>query len=266
MPVRQYHARMIVGDLLEALDAAIPFENAGVWDPVGLQVGDRNATVGSVGVCHEVSSTVIADAARDNIDVIVSYHPLLFRPTTAFVAGPNASGRALELAAAGISLIVVHTAFDVLRPGTADALLNELGLVAAEETFAAVDEEGGSDIGRVSQLRPSTDVASLVQQLADVTGSQPRVAGDHRTEVTRIGVVPGSGGSFVDSIGIDIDCFISGDISHHAARALLDRGVVVIDAGHTPSERPGVRALYALVSSVAPNCVALADNPDPWRT
>jgi putative NIF3 family GTP cyclohydrolase 1 type 2 len=58
---------------------------------------------------------------------------------------------------------------------------------------------------------------------------------------------------------------VTGDVSHHQAIAALDRGLAVIDAGHVPTERPGVAALLARMRERWPRVADLTLDPDPWR-
>lgn len=255
---------MKVGDLINALDRWFPFDGAGAWDRVGLQVGGVERPATSVGVCHEVTSAVLDQARRDGIDVLIAYHPLLFAPTTVFTEGEDPSGRALSLAEAGISLIVVHTALDVAHPGTADAFLESIGL-AASGTFAPVDEDGGADIGRIAELPAPLDLGTLSETVAAATGSATRFNMDPRTQIAKVGVVPGSGGEFVDdAIGI-VDCYVTGDVTHHGANRARSMGLAVIDAGHAPSERAGVQSLYAHTVELVPDATMLTDDAHPWR-
>ncbi|MFQ5948717.1 MAG: Nif3-like dinuclear metal center hexameric protein [Acidimicrobiia bacterium] len=117
-----------VGDLLEAVGRHAPWGKAAGWDPVGLQLGDAGAPARRVAVCHEVTEAVVSSVEEAPVDLVVSYHPLLFRPTTRLVAGPGPSGRALRLLSRSTALAVVHTNFDVAAGGGADALVEELGV------------------------------------------------------------------------------------------------------------------------------------------
>ncbi len=119
---------LTVADVIDHLDVVAPLGKAAGWDPVGLQLGDPAAPVARVAVCHEVTPDVVAAVEADPVDLLISYHPLLFRPTTQIVAGNSAPGRAFGLLRAGVALAVVHTAFDVAHGGTADALAAALGL------------------------------------------------------------------------------------------------------------------------------------------
>jgi dinuclear metal center YbgI/SA1388 family protein len=119
---------LTVGELTSAIAAIAPFDAAAGWDPVGLQLGDRNELAATVAVCHEVTSPVVDAVLDRSVDTLVTYHPLLFHATRRLVAGQGASGRAHRLIRAGVNLVVVHTAFDVAPGGTADALAHALGL------------------------------------------------------------------------------------------------------------------------------------------
>lgn len=117
-----------IADVVAAIDEIAPSSKAAGWDPVGLQLGDPAAAATRVGVCHEATSAVVEAAAEHRLDLLVTYHPLLFRATNRLIAGPSASGRAFSLIRSGTALGVVHTAFDVAPGGTADALAGSLAL------------------------------------------------------------------------------------------------------------------------------------------
>ena len=117
-----------VADLLAALDRRAPFGKAAGWDPVGLQLGDPGQKVERIAVCHEVTEAVVGALEAEPVDLLVSYHPLLFEPSRSWLAGPTPAGRALRLARLGTSLAVAHSNFDVAPGGVADALAEALEL------------------------------------------------------------------------------------------------------------------------------------------
>jgi dinuclear metal center YbgI/SA1388 family protein len=255
---------MTVGDILAALDSRFPFANAGDWDPVGLQIGGLSRGAERVGVCHEVTGSVVEAVFDDEIDCLVSYHPLMFVPTTSLIDGPAAEGLALRLAENGTSLIVVHTALDVATPGTGDAMIAEIGL-SATGSFAPVDDMGGGDIGRIGKFDAPVDFDQFAATVENIVGSPVRTSTIHPDSVETVGVVPGSGGRFAaDAAGL-VDVYVSGDIGHHDANEAVARGIGLIDAGHAPTERPGVRALYAAVCEASPSATMVNDDPHPWE-
>lgn len=119
-----------VASVLAELDARAPGDKAAGWDAHGLQIGDPSAEVARVAVCHEVTDTVVSQALAGSVDLVISYHPLLFTPTTRLVAGPGPTGRAYRLARGGVAVGIVHTAWDAAAGGTADALAAALRLSA----------------------------------------------------------------------------------------------------------------------------------------
>lgn len=121
-------ANLTVGDVIQGIGQSAPWSKAAGWDPVGLQLGDPANLVERAAVCHEVTESVVATIEKDPVDLLVSYHPLLFHPTARLVAGRTPAGRALRLIARGVALAVVHTNFDVAPNGAADALADALGL------------------------------------------------------------------------------------------------------------------------------------------
>ena len=175
---------MDLATYLVALDERIPPSKAASWDKVGLQVGDRGTTCDKVGVCHEVTNAVVGAAVEAGVDLLVAYHPLLFDPVTALVAGASPSGRAYALARAGIALHIVHTAWDVAPGGGADSLAEALAL----ENLTSFGPEWGSETVKVVTFVPTENVDAVADALAGAgagsvghyTGAHFRVEGEGR--------------------------------------------------------------------------------------
>ncbi|MCP3974996.1 MAG: Nif3-like dinuclear metal center hexameric protein [bacterium] len=157
-----------VAEVIVRLREAIPLSKAASWDAVGLQVGDPSGEVESIAVCHEVSVEVVDAAVADQIDILVAYHPLLFRPGRTFVAGDSASGRAYRLAAAGVSLFVVHTAYDVVAGGCADALADALDL----EDVKGFGANWPADSAKIVTYAPQSAVESITSAMSRAGAGQ----------------------------------------------------------------------------------------------
>ena len=255
-----------VSDVLEAIDGRAPFRTAAGWDSVGLQIGDRTSEFSTVAVVHEITGMVAEAILAKQFDLVITYHPLVFRPLRSVTAVPGPEGRSFALAAAGVSVIAVHTNWDAAAGGTADALAEAL-LVEGVEGFARADSSAGDGIWMGRHGSFAGDTGHFLQVVRQVLEIRPRFAGLRDLSRPRVAVLPGSGGSHVDdaaSVGVDI--YLTGDLSHHQARRALDRGMAVVDAGHGPSERPGVRALYSLLDEIVEAPVDLVGiDDDPWE-
>ncbi len=119
---------MTISALLDGLSRRLAWSKAAGWDPVGLQLGDPTDSCHKVAVCHDVTAGVVEAATDAAVDLLVAYHPLLFKATNRLTAGGSAAGRAYAMVRRGTALAVVHTAFDVAPGGCADALAGTLGL------------------------------------------------------------------------------------------------------------------------------------------
>lgn len=238
-----------VSEITKALSLFTQPETAAEWDPVGLQLGDPDAQVETVAVCHEVTEEVVDRLEEQPVDLLVTYHPLLFTPVNRLVSGRSAQARAYRLIRAGTALLVTHTDFDMAEGGTADSLARVYGLLDVKP-FGEDEESGLPAIGRFGEFEGSLGV--LDAMTADAFGSNGlRVSGDRHARLQRVAVVPGSGGSLIDAAAEVADALVTGDVSHHQAVRALDLGLAIVDPGHISTERPGMKALVRMVGEVA---------------
>lgn len=105
--------------------------------------------------------------------------------------------------------------------------------------------------GRVAGLSAAVSVAELAATVRRNLGVErvrvalPEGGAAETTMVRTLGVCPGSGGSLLSEPGAcGIDCFITGEMTHHHVLAAVERGTTIILAGHTNTER-GYLARYA---------------------
>ncbi len=119
---------MRIADLERILDDLAPFSLAESWDNSGLQVGDREATVGRVLVALEITDPVIEEALSGGFDTVVTHHPLLFAPVRTLVESRPRERMLRTLIVHGISVFSCHTNLDSARDGIADMVAAGLGL------------------------------------------------------------------------------------------------------------------------------------------
>jgi dinuclear metal center YbgI/SA1388 family protein len=117
-----------VRDWLTFLDELYPPSWADEWDNAGLQVGDREWPADRVLVALDPTGGVIEEARSRGCGLLVTHHPLLFRPLRR-VDPADAVSRAVIMAlAARVAVAACHTNADVAEPGVTDALAEALGL------------------------------------------------------------------------------------------------------------------------------------------
>lgn len=238
-----------VADIAQALAERTHPEATPEWDPVGLQLGDPDATVSSLAVCHEVNDRVVDRIEAEPVDLLVTYHPLLFSPTTKLVAGRSPGARSYRLVRARVNLLVTHTDFDSAPGGAADALCKLFDLREVRP-FGGDPDTGLADIGRYGAF--SGTLGTIDAIVADTFGHVGvRISGDREAEVETLAVVPGSGAALVEAAAEIGQALFTGDVPHHRVVAARDLSLAVVDPGHIATERPGMAALVELVTQVS---------------
>ncbi len=119
---------MKVQDVHQIMSAWAPPALAWDRDNVGLQVGDPRSRVKGILVSLDPTEESVHEAERSGASLIVTHHPLLFRPLRS-VTPASAAARCLELLVrTRIALYSAHTNLDFTREGTSFALASALGL------------------------------------------------------------------------------------------------------------------------------------------
>lgn len=121
--------RTTAEDILAALERRAPLAAAEEWDNVGLLAGRPEWSASRVLLTIDLTDDVANEALRKRTDLVVAYHPPIFkgiRAVTPMAACPT--GLLPDLLAARCSIIALHTALDVAEGGTNDVLLNAFEL------------------------------------------------------------------------------------------------------------------------------------------
>ncbi|MDX1420829.1 MAG: Nif3-like dinuclear metal center hexameric protein [Rubricoccaceae bacterium] len=117
-----------VAEIARALEAWAPPASKLDYDNVGLQVGDPQRDVAAVLVALDLTPDVVAEARDAGADLVVTHHPLLFRPLQRLTADDPVGALALRLAEAGLAYYAIHTNLDAAPGGVSFALAERLGL------------------------------------------------------------------------------------------------------------------------------------------
>lgn len=117
-----------IADLAAAIEAWAPAASAQSYDNVGLQIGRPEREVGSVLVALDLTPAVVQEAREMQADLILTHHPLIFRPLKNLTPGNLVGALALQLAEANIALFAAHTNLDAATDGVSFALARALDL------------------------------------------------------------------------------------------------------------------------------------------
>ncbi len=117
---------------LALLEELAPLRYAQEWDNVGLLLGtlaegEHAPSVTRVLLTIDLTEAVLEEARAAQAELVVAYHPPLFRPTKRLDAARPSSRVLLRAARAGIAIYSPHTALDAAPGGMNDWLASGLG-------------------------------------------------------------------------------------------------------------------------------------------
>ena len=224
-------------EVYERLDSLAPFDSAESWDNVGLMYGDPLQEIGSVVVALDPFFDVIEYARDRSVDLIITHHPLIFKPLSNIDLSVSIGRKISMLAEFHIALVSMHTNLDMSRGGVSDTLARELGLLE-------VEDHGLMRIGLVGEAcRLDEWVRSLPFEYARIV--------DSKKQVHKVGVCPGSGMDlWVEAFKAGCDTFVTGDVRYHSAVDAWEAGLNVVDLGHSETEALVVDPLADMLRQV----------------
>ncbi len=116
-----------VKDIIKAMEKIAPPSLKESYDNVGLMVGDKEKEVHKVLLALDCTKKVIEEAKKNNIDLIITHHPLIFRKPSRIVKDDLQGFKIIELIKNDISLFSSHTNLDSVKGGINEEIVNILG-------------------------------------------------------------------------------------------------------------------------------------------
>lgn len=225
-------------DIIRKLEELSPPEYAAQWDNVGLIVGRKEKEVSTVYIALDATDEVIQKAIEAEADMLLTHHPMIFKPVKKVCADDFTGRRILKLAKHDISYYAMHTNFDIM--GMADAAADEINLSSRDVLDITYEDEIGSEgfgrIGRLPEIMSLEELCDFVKDRFEI--DNVKVFGELDNTVEIAAIAPGSGKSMIESaIKKGADVLITGDIDHHEGIDALAQGLNVIDAGHYGIEK-----------------------------
>ena len=251
-----------LSSVLDRLAVLAPLRLSQSWDNTGLLLeGDR--PVRRVLVTIDLTEPVCAEAVEADVDLVVAYHPPVFRGLKSITRADGLGRSLLTLARRGVHLYSPHTALDAVAGGMTDWLLAGF----APETSAPIEPDAldpAAGVGRRGTVAPGPAAAWLPRIKAHLGLQHLRVAGPVEREVRTVAVCPGSGGSVFARLD-RVDLLLTGEMGHHDVLAWVARGTVVVLTEHTNTERGFLPLLAASLRAEGLEVRISTSDADPLR-
>jgi dinuclear metal center YbgI/SA1388 family protein len=239
-----------VSHIIDLMARIAPPSLAEDWDNCGLQVGNGSWPVQSIWVALDPSSPVVANACQKQVDLLITHHPLIFKPLRS-IDCRTPIGSVIESALRHrLSIFSAHTNLDAVREGLNDRLADLIGLtrrrvLQPSETDPLLCPGGEHGIGRIGSLETPLKLKALAAELKTKLGlTVVRMAGNPDLAVREVAVCTGSGSSLMPEVmRAGVQVYISGDLRYHDARDAEAVNLGLIDIGHFASEHLMVNLL-----------------------
>lgn len=229
---------MKVNDIAKEIEALAPCFLKESYDNVGLMVGDENKEVKKILLALDCTKEVIDEAKHNDIDLIITHHPLLFKKPSKITYNDLQGLKIIELIKNNISLYSCHTNLDSTKSGLNDKIVEILGYnkgIIMEKSQIKGYETSG--IGRIITIENELSIEEVIENVKKkLKISNLRVA-IGKKKINKIAIINGSGQDFF-KIAKDnnVDCIITGDTTYHFVSDYKEMGMSIIDAGHFNTE------------------------------
>jgi dinuclear metal center YbgI/SA1388 family protein len=226
-------------ELLACLEELLSPEAFNDFCPNGLQVEGRSRV--QVLVCGVTANQALIDRAIEiGADAILVHHGFFWKGESAAVVGMKYR-RLKALMDHGINLIGYHLPLDAHpQYGNNSELARLLGITVT----GGMESGNPRSIGSVGRLAEPMTVAAFGERVADVLNREPLIVagGDHKIET--IAWCSGAAQSYLkQAAALNVDAYLSGEISEPVVHDARELGVHYIAAGHHATERYGVQAV-----------------------
>jgi dinuclear metal center YbgI/SA1388 family protein len=219
-----------LANILATLDEISPLSLAASWDNVGLLVGAPDSEVCEVVLSLECTQDVLNLMQKDSL--LIVHHPLIFKPIKNLNFDNWQAKLIRTMVQKNISLIAMHTNFDITHLNKAFAKLLGLEGVSQGVVYQASFNSTFNNLCYIVKQKLSLKNFSAVLPKNDIVNS--------------VAVICGSGGDFMDSVKADV--LITGDVKYHQAISAQERGLGVIDATHYASEKHFAPLMQGILS------------------
>jgi dinuclear metal center YbgI/SA1388 family protein len=206
------------------------------YSPNGLQVEGRSE-IRTLVTGVSASLALLEQAAEAGADAILVHHGWFWKNDDSRVVGTRHK-RLKFLLERDINLIGYHLPLD------AHPELGNNAQLAKLLGFDIAGWFGEQQTAAYGHVQAPINLAQLSLKIEQGLDRRPLVIGDPNQTIRRIAWCSGAAQDYLKlAVDLDVDAFLTGEISEHSVHLARETGVAFIAAGHHATERGGVRAL-----------------------
>ena len=241
---------MKIRDIVAVIEEFAPLSLQAEYDNSGLIVGRLDDDVNSVLLAVDVTEEVIAEAEREGCDLIITHHPIIFRPLKRLNSA-NYVERCVERAIrSGIALYACHTNLDSAPGGMSWQVGAMLGL-SSMSVLEPRRDNPDAGFGVVGTLATPESVIAFMTRTKSIFNVGAVRYSDLPSEdfmVRRVAVCTGAGGSLIaDALRAEADVYVTADLKYNDFM-LGNNRMVLVEIGHFESEFCAIRIINDVLS------------------
>lgn len=249
-----------LNEVLDFLDCIAPLRTAEDWDNVGLLLGDPKDKVCKVMTCLTITDSVLQEAVGMGIDLLVTHHPLPFKPLQRITSSTTTGRLLLDAARNRIAIYSPHTAWDNADEGINAQLANMLELTQVQPMVRRMVAGTPIGSGRKGAFTEPASLEHIRERLArHLPEMQWRCTQESNHSIRSMGIMCGSGGSLIAAAKSEgCDALLTGEATYHQCLEAEASGIALLLIGHFASEAFAMKKLATMIAASFPNLLVQA--------
>ena len=250
---------MKVKDILGALEEFAPLALQDGYDNAGLQIGlaEEAEATGAL-LCLDVTEDVVEEAVQCGCNLIVSHHPLLFRPVKSIGAQDYVGRTIMKAIKSNVAVYAAHTNLDSAVGGVNHKMAEKLGLkelewLSPKGEYVSGGEKLQSGEGVIGTLSEPLTQKALMERVKEAFSLKSiRVNCANKQMIRKVALCGGSGSFLIQqAVEQGADAFITGEIGYHRFFG-HETDMLMMEIGHYESEQYTVEVLQEVITKAAP--------------
>lgn len=217
-----------------AIERIAPPALAEEWDNTGLLLApSRSPRIHRLLLTIDTTPEVIDEAIKRKCEFILSYHPPLFTPVNRLTPANPSDRRLIRLLESRIAVYSPHTALDMVEGGVNDWLA--AGIQRKDAASISAIPYGPGRLLTFEKGIAWKTLANRIRALLKVPYLRIARPSTPARSIRKVALCAGAGMDAME--GADADVYFTGEMKHHDILATTARGILVILAEHSHTER-----------------------------
>ncbi len=239
--------------MVSALERFAPLPLQEGFDNAGLQVGLTEAEVSGALLCLDVTEKIVEEAVAKGCNLIVSHHPLIFRPLKHLTGKSDVERTVMAAVKNDVTIVSMHTNFDNAREGVNFKIAEKMGLTTphffAEKSVDGL-ECGSGVVGELPQSLAADDFILMLKQRFDVESVQCNQL--LRRPIRKVAICGGAGSFLLpEAIAQGADAFVTGEMHYHEYFG-HEQDIQIAVIGHYQSEQYTKEIFKSIIEAECP--------------